>query len=163
VSLVDSGWAAWLPYELSGALDALGGGAEARRAWRRQLAAPRDADARERWERFRLVAPSRLDVPIAGDGLDEAGCWTLLEGLGLVEGTPPRLVPDPEPVELVLTLDDDDRRELDRVRAARDIGAVETPVDALPSLSASFGGGDVGRNDPCPCGSGLKFKRCHGR
>jgi uncharacterized protein YecA (UPF0149 family) len=21
---------------------------------------------------------------------------------------------------------------------------------------------DVGRNDPCPCGSGLKFKRCHG-
>jgi hypothetical protein len=20
----------------------------------------------------------------------------------------------------------------------------------------------VGRNDPCPCGSGLKFKRCHG-
>lgn len=21
---------------------------------------------------------------------------------------------------------------------------------------------DVGRNDPCPCGSGRKFKRCHG-
>jgi hypothetical protein len=21
---------------------------------------------------------------------------------------------------------------------------------------------DVGRNDPCPCGSGQKFKRCHG-
>jgi Family of unknown function (DUF5677)/SEC-C motif len=21
---------------------------------------------------------------------------------------------------------------------------------------------DVGRNDPCPCGSGIKFKRCHG-
>ena len=20
----------------------------------------------------------------------------------------------------------------------------------------------VGRNDPCPCGSGVKFKRCHG-
>ncbi|MBW3659984.1 MAG: SEC-C domain-containing protein, partial [Actinobacteria bacterium] len=20
----------------------------------------------------------------------------------------------------------------------------------------------VGRNDPCPCGSGQKFKRCHG-
>jgi preprotein translocase subunit SecA len=20
----------------------------------------------------------------------------------------------------------------------------------------------VGRNDPCPCGSGRKFKRCHG-
>ena len=26
--------------------------------------------------------------------------------------------------------------------------------------SVAFGG--VGRNDPCPCGSGRKFKRCHG-
>jgi preprotein translocase subunit SecA len=24
-------------------------------------------------------------------------------------------------------------------------------------------GGKVGRNDPCPCGSGKKFKHCHGR
>jgi preprotein translocase subunit SecA len=23
-------------------------------------------------------------------------------------------------------------------------------------------GPQVGRNDPCPCGSGLKYKRCHG-
>jgi preprotein translocase subunit SecA len=23
--------------------------------------------------------------------------------------------------------------------------------------------GKVGRNEPCPCGSGLKYKRCHGR
>jgi uncharacterized protein YecA (UPF0149 family) len=22
---------------------------------------------------------------------------------------------------------------------------------------------NVGRNDPCPCGSANKFKRCHGR
>jgi uncharacterized protein len=22
---------------------------------------------------------------------------------------------------------------------------------------------DIGRNDPCPCGSGLKFKKCHGK
>lgn len=21
---------------------------------------------------------------------------------------------------------------------------------------------DIGRNDPCPCGSGRKFKKCHG-
>ena len=24
------------------------------------------------------------------------------------------------------------------------------------------GGLDVGRNQPCPCNSGLKYKRCHG-
>jgi preprotein translocase subunit SecA len=23
--------------------------------------------------------------------------------------------------------------------------------------------GDPGRNDPCPCGSGDKFKHCHGK
>ena len=25
------------------------------------------------------------------------------------------------------------------------------------------GKGKVGRNDPCPCGSGLKYKKCHGK
>jgi preprotein translocase subunit SecA len=36
---------------------------------------------------------------------------------------------------------------------------VRTPVAAggVPSS------GKVGRNDPCPCGSGKKYKRCHGR
>lgn len=24
-------------------------------------------------------------------------------------------------------------------------------------------GGKVGRNDPCPCGSGKKYKQCHGK
>jgi hypothetical protein len=162
VNLIDSGWAAWLPFELTAALEALSGGAPARRALRRQLAAERDAAARERWERFRLVAPSRVDVPIHGDGLTEDDCYELLEGLGLVAGNPPRAV-EAEAVELVLTLEEDDRRELDRIRAARDPGAAATPAEALPSLEASFGGGDVGRNDPCPCGSGQKFKRCHGR
>jgi hypothetical protein len=30
----------------------------------------------------------------------------------------------------------------------------------LPEPRIPLGG--VGRNDPCPCGSGAKFKRCHG-
>ena len=25
------------------------------------------------------------------------------------------------------------------------------------------GGQKIGRNDPCPCGSGKKYKQCHGR
>jgi SEC-C motif-containing protein len=162
MSLIDTGWAAWLPFELTAALEALSGGSPARRALRRQLAAERDEASRERWERFRLVAPSRVDVPIVADGLTEADCYALLEGLGLVAGNPPRAV-EPEAVELVLTLDEEDRRELERVRAARDQGPVATPAEALPSLQTAFGGGDVGRNDPCPCGSGVKFKRCHGR
>jgi len=162
MSLIDTGWAAWLPFELTAALEALSGGSPAKRSFRLLLAAERDDASRERWERFRLVAPSRVDVPIDGDDLGEADCYVLLEALGLVAGTPPRPV-EPEAVELVLTLDEEERRELDTLRAARDPGSATTPAGALPSLKAAFGGGDVGRNDPCPCGSGAKFKRCHGR
>jgi len=33
---------------------------------------------------------------------------------------------------------------------------------AGPTGAAPASGERVGRNDPCPCGSGLKYKRCHG-
>jgi uncharacterized protein len=33
-------------------------------------------------------------------------------------------------------------------------------AEALQRPAAAFAG--AGRNDPCPCGSGTKFKRCHG-
>jgi uncharacterized protein YecA (UPF0149 family) len=32
-------------------------------------------------------------------------------------------------------------------------GSRSAPVKAIPK---------VGRNDPCPCGSGKKYKKCHG-
>jgi hypothetical protein len=158
--LVDSGWAAWLPVELAAALEALGGGAPRRRAFRDLLAAGPDEAAAERWERFRLVAPSRVDVPQTADGLTEQECYALLDGLGLVAGSPPRPVV-PEAVELVLTLDHDDLLELEQLRAARTTEGVGADLEGLPSLGDVFGK-DVGRNDPCPCGSGRKFKKCHG-
>ncbi len=42
--------------------------------------------------------------------------------------------------------------------------AAET-TDDPPSAAAPFvrAGEKVGRNDPCPCGSGKKYKHCHGR
>ena len=160
--LIDSGWAAWLPQELVGAMDALDTNAAGRRTFAKRLAEGPDAAARERWDRFALAAPSRIDVPASADGLTSENCYVLLADLGLVEGSPPQAVQNPEPVELVLTLDHDEVRELERVRMARDVGDPATPVEALPSLDARFGGAKVGRNDPCPCGSGKKFKRCHG-
>ena len=35
-------------------------------------------------------------------------------------------------------------------------------VPAAARQSAAAGARKVGRNDPCPCGSGKKYKRCHG-
>ena len=29
--------------------------------------------------------------------------------------------------------------------------------------AAAYANMHIGRNDPCPCGSGKKFKQCHGR
>jgi uncharacterized protein YecA (UPF0149 family) len=64
----------------------------------------------------------------------------------------------------------------------RELRALRTACDEmLPELARSLTSGDahhhhhgppaqpfvreaakVGRNDPCPCGSGKKFKKCHG-
>ena len=43
--------------------------------------------------------------------------------------------------------------------------SVVTNQKELPVSSKPFkrGGEKVGRNEPCPCGSGKKFKQCHGR
>jgi len=43
------------------------------------------------------------------------------------------------------------------------------PASEVMAILVKEEGGDLktkfanaGRNDPCPCGSGIKFKRCHG-
>jgi preprotein translocase subunit SecA len=35
--------------------------------------------------------------------------------------------------------------------------------EAAPRPPAAPAGARVGRNDPCPCGSGKKYKHCHGK
>jgi preprotein translocase subunit SecA len=47
------------------------------------------------------------------------------------------------------------QRELDQAHAA---GAASATNGTAPRVT----GDKVGRNDPCPCGSGKKFKKCHG-
>ncbi|MEO6016275.1 MAG: preprotein translocase subunit SecA, partial [Polaromonas sp.] len=52
--------------------------------------------------------------------------------------------------------------------APTETGDVETtvnePIRKLPaSALAAAGLPPVGRNDPCPCGSGKKYKQCHGK
>ena len=46
--------------------------------------------------------------------------------------------------------------------APTETGEPESTVDAA-TARASGGMPRVGRNEPCPCGSGKKFKQCHGR
>jgi uncharacterized protein len=66
----------------------------------------------------------------------------------------------------------EEREQLDRERPLEDLDhAIEAVVDAVmdiaditrPRAPVVRAQPKVGRNDPCPCGSGRKFKQCHGR
>jgi preprotein translocase subunit SecA len=54
-------------------------------------------------------------------------------------------------------------REEARRKALREQNLVYSAGDSTPSAPAKREVAKVGRNDPCPCGSGKKFKKCHGR
>jgi preprotein translocase subunit SecA len=61
-------------------------------------------------------------------------------------------------------------RQFEAQRAALQKKAVPQPVGPdgevvapEPDEPDPSSWGDVGRNDPCPCGSGKKFKHCHGK
>ena len=41
--------------------------------------------------------------------------------------------------------------------------AVNTTVDLVSEKAKDDSGEKVGRNDLCPCGSGKKYKKCHGK
>ena len=47
--------------------------------------------------------------------------------------------------------------------APTETGEVQTTVDPQTLRSAGTDYAHVGRNDACPCGSGKKFKHCHGK
>ena len=40
--------------------------------------------------------------------------------------------------------------------------AAERPPASAPDIDGRASSTTVGRNDPCPCGSGKKYKKCHG-
>jgi len=58
----------------------------------------------------------------------------------------------------------EDRREqeLDHLNLISGQAAAETPVPKKP-VAQRRAMPKVGRNDPCPCSSGKKYKRCHGK
>jgi hypothetical protein len=54
-------------------------------------------------------------------------------------------------------------RNLNGYHAERRHAPREAPAAAVPAPAGGrLRGPKVGRNDPCPCGSGKKFKQCHG-
>ena len=63
--------------------------------------------------------------------------------------------------DLVEAVKVDAIRYMFHVQIAQPPPVQPAPQPVGPARQVSKGGG-VGRNDPCPCGSGKKYKRCHG-
>jgi preprotein translocase subunit SecA len=55
------------------------------------------------------------------------------------------------------------RQNTERVQVAKPIRAYSGKEDQETKKAPRKVGEKVGRNDPCPCGSGKKYKHCHGR
>ncbi|MEK9180603.1 MAG: SEC-C metal-binding domain-containing protein, partial [Patescibacteria group bacterium] len=52
---------------------------------------------------------------------------------------------------------------LSRINANQDANARESSTGINQPHQHISASTKVGRNDPCPCGSGKKYKRCHGK
>ena len=50
-----------------------------------------------------------------------------------------------------------------RRAGAQSPASVQAEENTASNTPVRRDGDKVGRNDPCPCGSGKKYKRCHGR
>ena len=65
--------------------------------------------------------------------------------------------------EEVHAMEEQRREEAERLARMQQLSHVDDDTKAAQSLAAEQGDRKVGRNDPCPCGSGKKYKQCHGR
>ena len=64
----------------------------------------------------------------------------------------------PEEIE---ALEQQRREEAERLAQQQQFSHQEE--DSLNTGSPAQADRKIGRNDPCPCGSGKKYKQCHGR
>jgi preprotein translocase subunit SecA len=73
------------------------------------------------------------------------------------QGAPPPVIPTRAPSTTIDALEREFQRNKQRdLAAARQAGGTATATEPRRA------GNEVGRNDPCPCGSGKKYKKCHG-
>jgi preprotein translocase subunit SecA len=73
-------------------------------------------------------------------------------------GSPPPVIPTRAPSTTIDALEREFERNKQRdLSAARSAGGTATAVATQRRT-----GEEIGRNDPCFCGSGKKYKKCHG-
>jgi len=79
--------------------------------------------------------------------------------VGLINPQQIAQVPTVNPVNLQLTHDNTEAFETE---VTKEEGVAKRSVDQIVKDTTHYDGAKVGRNESCPCGSGKKFKNCHG-
>jgi preprotein translocase subunit SecA len=82
----------------------------------------------------------------------------------LVSGDSPTPISESQREAVERQMEAEQKERADRVRRLNLFGTPKPSGGASPQAAspAKREADKVGRNDPCPCGSGKKFKKCHG-
>src|SRR5262249_3870836 len=88
----------------------------------------------------------------------QQGAAVPAEAVGGAIGGPPAEGPAPMPREI---LEAERRRQQSQARMRLVHGDAPAAPEKVETVRRD--GEKVGRNDPCPCGSGKKYKKCHGQ
>jgi preprotein translocase subunit SecA len=75
---------------------------------------------------------------------------------------PPQTREIPVPTRVPTTTIDALEKEFERKKQRELSAARMAGAGASSEPAQRYAGSKVGRNDPCPCGSGKKYKKCHG-
>jgi preprotein translocase subunit SecA len=100
-------------------------------------------------------APPVSSAGVPDDGSLSAG-WSAEEGLTL-EAPREIAIPTRQPSTTIDALEKEFHR-----KKARELEAASRSGGDASAPTQRRTGEKVGRNDPCPCGSGKKYKKCHG-
>jgi preprotein translocase subunit SecA len=79
----------------------------------------------------------------------------------VADGEPPQVDPSEQQRIAAKTTIEDFTRNVQR-KKDREMEALQFVGGEATAPKQAVAGAKVGRNDPCPCGSGKKYKKCHG-
>ena len=104
--------------------------------------------------------PAPVGVPIGPSDSPGTGVADALEQRNPIEPAPREATTNGVPAMAPVGVTADAAPAAARVPVGLGAGAGVVRTAPAPVATAP---GKVGRNDPCPCGSGRKYKKCHGR
>lgn len=104
--------------------------------------------------------PQMREVPVGEPGVTGGATRVRVEGSSndTAYSTPERMVEDPTPIAAGIT----QPSSATKVTVERDGQIIsQQSYGENKQMQAGNGHGKIGRNDPCWCGSGKKYKKCH--